>query len=174
MLLLRKVLQVGAVLGPPLCLLHLAQPAQRADAHGDAEQIGLDRIGRQLGVGRYPSRELYDIETAIRSVGGHAAASQNQPGVLARVERAVVRRRKRRPECVQKTDQAVEVLWIGVRDDVEVHRRSHVAVCSYGDATDDDELDFLIVKRMQQGAKVEFGQRSRAAPLTALIWRESS
>lgn len=82
----RKVLQVGFVLRPSLCLLHLAQSGKGAHPHRDAEQVALHGVFGELRVARHAAGSLDYIQPSEVGVGGYVPATTNYSTIGCGIE----------------------------------------------------------------------------------------
>jgi hypothetical protein len=105
---------------------------------------------------------------------GYVPATLDYSGVAGRVELPSSRRRERGLKCLQGHREVSQVVWIGVRYDIEILRSPDKSLGPGGDAADDDEADVVLMQGLEQRAEVELGQRVWATPLIALICLQSA
>lgn len=171
---LRQVLEVQPILGSSLGLLHRPQPSERANPHRDAQQLAPDRVLRELGVAGYPPRTLNDVETAEDSHRGYVSAAADDFEVAVRVKGSVAGSRQSGLQALQGMGKAFQVIGIRAGNYVQILGATDEAVGADRDSADHDELDVMVMERLEQGAEIELGQWALAAPLIALSCLQSA
>ncbi len=149
--------------------LHLSQPCERTDLDRNTKEIALHSVGDELRVTRDSLGSLHHIEAAELGHCSDIAAAANYTRIAGNVERSIVGCRQGGLHLLEGEHQALQVLGVGIGNEIEVLRRADEAVCSNRDGADHDKADLSLVQRLEQRPEIELGQRGRAAPLIALI-----
>ena len=169
-----QVLQVQPVLCSALGLLHLPQASEGANPHRDAQQFALNRVVGELGEAGYALRALNDVEPAEHGHGRDIPAPADDSEVGLWAEGSVLGSGQSRLQLSQGFTQALQVAGVRVGDDVQTLGAADESVRSYGDTTDHDEINALLMQRLEQRTKVELAQRTLAAPWIALSCLQSA
>jgi hypothetical protein len=169
-----KVFQVQAILRAILGPLHFSQAGQRAHSNWNPKQVAFDSVVDQLGVGGNSLRALNDVERPESGHGRDVSTHTDHAEVTVATKGPVVGGRQSRSQLVQNLGQALQVVRVGIGDDVQVLGAAYETVGADGDTANDDEINAALVQGREQRAEVEFSQRTLAAPWIALSCLQSA
>jgi len=169
-----QVLQVSQVLSAVLRCLHLPQARQRAHSHRNSKQFTSNGIFGKLRVAGNSSCSLHHVQSAEASDRRDVAAAAHYAAIPRGIEWPSFNSGKGGLQVDQRVGKPHQVFRVRIGNEVEILGTPHIAMGAYRDAADDHEINVSLMEGLDEGLKVEIGQRLAAVPLIALTCLQSA
>jgi len=88
-------------------------------------------------------RSLYDVERTESRRRSDVAAATDHPGIARWVKRPIIHSGQRGVEFREDCGEALEIVWVWLRDKVKILGSAYEAVSAHRDPADDNEADVV-------------------------------